>query len=544
MTDDFDRLIKDAAPGYNAPPSVDPERVWAGIQAERLERGRAEQRQPNARRVARAAAIVVAIVVPVIGVAQVVSYLKRDRTPPTIPVDVTGDGPQSVPMPGVIPRAASPSDTGSQQGPSSHDLGPVVATSSMTFTGEVVAVALGGGRLLVTDQELLNNALKRVGRVLDSSLTSAKEVAVGSAGYPIPHRGDSALMIDNLPVPPVLVFIDPEGRAARTMALVPAQRGTLGATFTTHQATSSKTMGLFYTSLPGSGPRPIPDSDQWSQRSPQPLFRMAWDTRTIDTVAWFAFSNEWTVGPTGSGVRMYPFSFYDAAVATTDGAVALFRSREYRIEWILPDGTRAPASKPLAYPWVRISDERRNQIVDSINAERRAKHDSVVAKYVADSIAGTLRTYARAARADGAARTGGGAGRGGGARRGATDVSARVMVQLPASRPGPPILILPKAIPDFYPPTTRTTTNIGPQWEVTNRVVFADADNNVWIRPDGLRAPDGAWVWEVVNRERGLIERVRIPEDRQIAGFGPGGIVYLIARDGGVARIEKVRVRK
>jgi hypothetical protein len=41
-----------------------------------------------------------------------------------------------------------------------------------------------------------------------------------------------------------------------------------------------------------------------------------------------------------------------------------------------------------------------------------------------------------------------------------------------------------------------------------------------------------------------VIERVRIPEDRAIIGFGPGGIVYLYAPDGAVGRIEKVRVRQ
>ena len=57
------------------------------------------------------------------------------------------------------------------------------------------------------------------------------------------------------------------------------------------------------------------------------------------------------------------------------------------------------------------------------------------------------------------------------------------------------------------------------------------------------KVTDDANVWEVINRRGELIDRVRIPINKTLAGFAPGGFVFLLTRDGGVARIDKVRVR-
>jgi hypothetical protein len=40
-----------------------------------------------------------------------------------------------------------------------------------------------------------------------------------------------------------------------------------------------------------------------------------------------------------------------------------------------------------------------------------------------------------------------------------------------------------------------------------------------------------------------LIDRVQLPQGRTLVGFGPGGIVYLLARDAGAARIEEARFK-
>jgi hypothetical protein len=45
----------------------------------------------------------------------------------------------------------------------------------------------------------------------------------------------------------------------------------------------------------------------------------------------------------------------------------------------------------------------------------------------------------------------------------------------------------------------------------------------------------------VVNTKGELVERVKLPQNRTIAGFGPGGVIYLSAREGRNLFIEKVR---
>jgi hypothetical protein len=60
----------------------------------------------------------------------------------------------------------------------------------------------------------------------------------------------------------------------------------------------------------------------------------------------------------------------------------------------------------------------------------------------------------------------------------------------------------------------------------------ADADNHVWILPTTtLSARGGGLLYDVVNRQGEVFERVQLPPDRVIAGFGPGGAVYLMYGD-------------
>ena len=40
-----------------------------------------------------------------------------------------------------------------------------------------------------------------------------------------------------------------------------------------------------------------------------------------------------------------------------------------------------------------------------------------------------------------------------------------------------------------------------------------------------------------------LIDKVELPAGRTLIGFGPGGIVYLLARDAGATRIEQARFK-
>jgi hypothetical protein len=50
-------------------------------------------------------------------------------------------------------------------------------------------------------------------------------------------------------------------------------------------------------------------------------------------------------------------------------------------------------------------------------------------------------------------------------------------------------------------------------------------------------------MYDVVNREGVIIERVRFPEGRVLAGFGEGGTLYMLAHESGAYYLERARVR-
>jgi hypothetical protein len=97
----------------------------------------------------------------------------------------------------------------------------------------------------------------------------------------------------------------------------------------------------------------------------------------------------------------------------------------------------------------------------------------------------------------------------------------------------PEITFIPPAeLPDYKPPFF-----VG--------AVRADADGNVWVRTIPTRAIPGGPVYDVINEKGELIDRVQVPADRTIVGFGPGGIVYLAARvsPSSPAVLERASVR-
>ena len=65
----------------------------------------------------------------------------------------------------------------------------------------------------------------------------------------------------------------------------------------------------------------------------------------------------------------------------------------------------------------------------------------------------------------------------------------------------------------------------------------ADMDGRLWIRTIPTKGIAGGPVYDVINNKGALIERVQVPADRAIIGFGEGGVVYL--RVGATSKIER-----
>jgi hypothetical protein len=82
-------------------------------------------------------------------------------------------------------------------------------------------------------------------------------------------------------------------------------------------------------------------------------------------------------------------------------------------------------------------------------------------------------------------------------------------------------------MPDYRPPFRLAATR-------------GDAEGNLWIRT--TKIVNGGAVYDVINGQGALVDRIQVPPGRVIAGFGRGGVVYMGVLDGTVARLERARV--
>jgi hypothetical protein len=90
--------------------------------------------------------------------------------------------------------------------------------------------------------------------------------------------------------------------------------------------------------------------------------------------------------------------------------------------------------------------------------------------------------------------------------------------------------VSPSELPDYKPPFFAGAAR-------------ADADGNLWIRTIPTKAIPGGPVYDVISHGGTLVDRVQIPADRSIVGFGPGGAVYLAATSGTTMYLERARAR-
>ena len=423
-----------------------------------------------------------------------------------------------------------------QQAVPVRELAPVDAKTTKHF-GNIFGVRqLAGGKVLV------NDGVRRQLVMLDANLSNPTVVidsvteggnSYGPRAAPlIPYLADSSLFVDGSSLS--LLVIDPNGKVAHVMSA--PKPGDLR--FLAGSASGVDAQGnLVYRGMmaitrnmvggppaPGAAPTTIQPPDS------APIVRANFDTRTVDTIGRVKIQagSRVTMQQDGDGkmvakMTVNPLPTIDEWAVLSNGSIALVRGHDYHIDWIHPDGRKVSSAK-LPFDWKRLTDEDKQKLVDSARV--------AIEKQQADAKAAGANPGMAAAGAAIGAATGeavrmevrvmagpGGGGGGGGMAIGAPGGGGGPPVNF--TMPTPTIEFVPlKEIADYYP-------------AIRSGAARADLDGNLWILPTtSAQSKAGELVYDVVNSKGDLVQRVRLPVGRSIAGFGHDGIVYLMYRDG------------
>ena len=447
----------------------------------------------------------------------------------------------------VLALAAAPVFVATAQQPvQTRALGPVVATSRAEFGPMVTVRHLANGGVLVNDVQnrrvvMLDSTLTQMTVVADSTPATATAYSGRSAGL-VAWRGDSSLFVD--PASLTMLVIDPAGNVGRTMALPRSQdammlgNAMLGGTAFDGRGIVYRTMNfqqVMRGARPGAGgPGAAPVMPQMPDSTP--IVRVDIATRSVDTLGQiripqlkFDVQRDENGRVTVSTIAN-PLPTVDDWAVLSDGSIALVRGRDYHVDFIRPDGARESGAK-IPFEWRRLSDEDKVAFMDSVKAQRERMLAQMEAQ---DSARGAAERGAgvRTMRGggDGPARggppgdqvritfgPGGGGGGGGGGNP--MMMGGRNMQFIPADE-------LPDYQPVFFAGAVR-----------------ADNDGNLWVRTVPTKALSGGPVYDVINRKGELVDRVQIPADRAIIGFGANGAVFLVSQTGTTRTIERAKRR-
>jgi hypothetical protein len=401
--------------------------------------------------------------------------------------------------------AAIASTARAQSPPAVRPLGPVLSRSAEPLGSVAQVRALPGGRVIVHDITgrrvlLFDSTFKNFTVIADS--TSGTANAYGSRiGGIIAYHGDSTLFVD--PASLSMLVIDANGKIVRTLAaprpndvpfLIGGPFGTPGFDSRGRLLYAQPIRSLAAGSPSG---RSLPDSAL--------IVRVDLTTRALDTVVKIGIPliRQSATAREVNGRQIYsfrsivnPIPWTDDWALLSDGTIAIVRGREYRVDLIDPDGKLHSAPK-IAFEWQRLTDEDKSAILDST----RAAYDKIFTD--------RFEQLKAASRADSAAKSG-------------------------PARPAPAVPEAPQIqlanvdeLPDYRP-------------AFRQGAVHGDADGNLWVRTSKL--VNGGPVYDVINKKGELIDRVIIPPNRVIAGFGPGGVVYMGVIDGTITRLERAHV--
>ncbi len=527
--------------------------------------------------------------------------------PTTMTAQSTGAPPRAPAPPVAAPgspaaRIAPPDTFPPLPGPAIRRIESAQSISTETLGAISQVRVLSDGRVLLNDGTrrrllMFDTTLTQVTVLLDS--IAEVENAYGSRpGKLIQYVGDSSLFFD--PATLAMLILDEQGRITRVRAVPYAQHSgqfTSTAPLWGTPAFDSKRRFVYrIAATPAPTPRP-PSGMPWIPTPADSAFVVGvhLDSRVIDTLGVLR------IPKVVYSVRMEPEGYYginsvpnplpllDEWAVMADGSVAFVRGVDYRVEFRAPDGTITNGEK-LPYPWMRLDDDAKVRFADSAKLVqiKMAKdqfatsmiswsnvlnkpyppsfeiHEGYVAppgmpadwilpkgvtfppNYVPACPPGVTPTVTQGMMSMGpggamtivggppAAPAGAAPAGGGPATPACMESFFSQMFGGGYTPPAPiyraPTLVRPADIPDYKPPISYGATR-------------ADADGNLWVRGNPMRPMPGGFVYDVINRDGKMIDRIQLPMGYQLVGFGSGQVVFLSNRDAKGLHLSRVRLK-
>lgn len=393
-------------------------------------------------------------------------------------------------------------------------------------------------RPLSSGNVLVNDRTRRRLVMLDPTLKSVKVLADTAAGAPnrypqvsglVPFIADSSIFVDN--ESQSLIVIDPNGKFGRVMAPPKASDLSRIANGTAGFDSKGRLVYRVGRSSPAAGRGNAADGANKAAISYRPdsdaIVRADFDTRSVDTITMLKIPVQKmvTISPqpnmTMSVMAQNPLPQTDDWTLLPDGTIAIVRGQDYHIDWVSELG-KIQSSPKMPFDWKRITQEEKQQLLDSLKAANDKREADAAAKAAAGGTAGA------------------GGGRGGGGAVGEFVSIGSVSVRAGADGPPPPPGAM-GSLPPFRIPFTTVDANELPDYfpPVRANTMKSDVEGNVWVLPStsslsqgtllggAASAQTSSLVYDVVGRDGVVKERVKLPPGRNIGGFGPNGVVYL-----------------
>jgi hypothetical protein len=462
-------------------------------------------------------------------------------------------------------------------GPPVRRISTASALSTTELGGITSVVELRDGRVLVNDGTrrrllLMDTTLKHVDVILDS-LSEVANTYGTRAGALIPYRGDSVLFVD--PAALVTLVLDPEARVTRVRSVWRPEEVQYYSNAVANvgvAATDAKGRVVYRVPARAQLPKVAPPGGvPYFPSPPDSAFVVAIDidTRTLDTVGTVRIPkviyqvHQSAEGYFSISVLLNPMPTTDDWGVLSNGTVAFLRGRDYRIDYRQPDGTWTSSPK-LPFDWQHSSEADKQAYVDSVKSLNRRQQMST---YVTSMIRwanmyekpypkdfkvpdgfipqfGLARewklppgltlppsyVYACAANEEPKMiqQTGG--------PPAGTPSCIPSPIMLPGGVAPPPptireVAIIPAdELPDYRPPFVAGAAR-------------ADADGNLWVRTIPTKPVPGGSIYDIVNAQGELVDRVQLPPGYTLVGFGKGKVVYLSTRDASGIHLARVRLR-